>query len=103
MTDNTAQAKKKFDGQRSSVCDASRKWHRYTAAHAKEAQWKTIRNAQAILRESRGRTLRSTSRMQQIRGSRVIERSNLDYAKRRVSTARWWKTARALMSIRSAN
>lgn len=46
MTDNTAQARKKLDGQRSSVRDASRKWHRYTEAHEKETQWKTIQNAQ---------------------------------------------------------
>jgi len=46
VTDNTAQARKKLDGQRSSVRDASRKWHRYTAAHEKETQWKTIQNAQ---------------------------------------------------------
>ena len=46
VTDNTAQARKKLDGQRSAVRDASRKWHRYTEAHEKETQWKTIQNAQ---------------------------------------------------------
>ena len=49
MADNTAQARKKLEGQRDSVRDATRKWHRYTEGYEKENQWKTIQNAQGFI------------------------------------------------------
>lgn len=51
VADNTSQARRKLDGQRSSVRDATRKWHRYTQAHEKETQWKTIQNAQGHIQK----------------------------------------------------
>lgn len=46
MGDNTAQARKKLEGQRDAVRDATRKWHRYTESYEKDGQWRTIQNAQ---------------------------------------------------------
>lgn len=46
MGDNTAQARKKIEGHRAAIRDATRKWHRYTENCEKDGQWKTIQNAQ---------------------------------------------------------
>lgn len=46
MSDNTAQARKKLEGHREAVRDATRKWHRYTETYEKDGQWRTIQNAQ---------------------------------------------------------
>lgn len=46
MADSVAQARKKLEGQREAVRDASRKWHKYAEQYEKDGQWRTVQNAQ---------------------------------------------------------
>lgn len=47
MSDNTAQARKKLDGQRATVREHARKHRDYPQQQDKDYAWKTIQNAQS--------------------------------------------------------